>query len=65
MATKEAKYSLESGVRGHHVYKYIWRHHLSERLSVCADVGNAQESVSYYVQESVSYYAFLVIKEAR
>ena len=44
METQEAEHSLEIVVRGHHVYKYIWTPCLGERLSLCADVGNAHES---------------------
>ena len=43
MATQEAEHSLESVVRGHHVYKYIWARCLGKRLSFRADVGNAHE----------------------
>ena len=37
MATQEAEHSLESVVRGHHMYKYIWAPCLDERLSFRAD----------------------------
>ena len=44
MATQEAEYSLESDVRGHHVYKYIWTACLAERLSLRTDMGDTHDS---------------------
>ena len=57
MATQEAEHSLESIIRRHHMYKYIWTPCLGERLSLHANMGNAHE---LYQTNAVS-----VIKDVR
>ena len=51
MTTHEAEYSLESVVRGHHVYKYI-----------CTPCLGEQRSLVPICARLVSYYAVSVIK---
>ena len=43
IVARVAEHSLESVVRGHHVYKYIWTHCLGEQLSLRADMANAPD----------------------
>ena len=51
MATQEAEYKVESVVHGHHVYKHMWTPYLGERLSLCADVGNAHDCCAVLVMK--------------
>ena len=44
METQEAEHSLESVIRGNHVYRYIWTPCFGKWLSLCAYVGIAHES---------------------